>query len=118
MARCSSPLFLSVNKGRDEEGTEAECQSLTGMFAGETADPRGAVCEVAGGCRVVQTLQIVGGAEDRRDAGATICTVPSCVIPVPVVGSHTMVGTVGSEDGGIGISVSLTLEDQQEQDGN
>ena len=82
------------------------------MFAGETADPRGAVCEVAGGSGVVQTLQIVGGAEDRRDAGATICTVPSCVIPVPVV------GTVGSEDGGIGISVSLTLEDQQEQDGN
>ena len=87
---------------------------LTGMFARETADPRGAVCQVARGSGVVQTLQIVGRTEDRRHTAPTIGTVPgSLVPPVAVVGQagvgrHHVVDSVG---------LALTTPGQQQEGG-
>ena len=67
------------------------------MFARETADPRGAVGQVAGVGRVVETLQVVGGTEDRRDTAATITTVSGSLVAVAVVGEAVVrVDRVGS----------------------
>ena len=92
------------------------------MLARETADPRGAVGEVAGRGRVVQTLQIVRGAEDWRHTGPTIATVSSSIVTIPVVSSNHVVtsvrNSVRSEDGGLSLGLGPALRDQKEKERN
>lgn len=92
------------------------------MLARETADPWGTVGEVAGRGRVVQTLQIVRGAEDWRDTGPTIATVSSSIVTIPVVTANHVVtsvrNSVRSEDGGLSLGVSPALHDQEEKERN
>ena len=86
------------------------------MFAREAADPRGAVCQVARGSRVVQTLQIVGRTEDRGHTAPTIGTVPGRLVP-PVavvgqagVGRHYVVNSIS-------FGLAFTPPGQQQEGG-
>lgn len=65
---------------------------LTGRLLWGAADSRGAVGEVAGGCRVVEALQVVGGAVHGGHA----------VAPVGAVG-HLRVAM--AQDGGVGVGL-------------
>ena len=92
---------------------------LTGMFAREAADPRCAVGQVTGGGGVVQTLQIVGGTEDWGDTAATIGTVTSRLVAVPVVREAVVrVGRVSGYNVVDSLSLALTRPRQQEEGGH
>ena len=52
------------------------------MFPGQAADPGRAVRQVAGSRRVVEALQVVGGAEDGGHAAAAVGAVAGSLVAV------------------------------------
>ena len=53
----------------------AERELLTGRLLRRAAHARGSMGKIAGGCRVIEALQVVGGTVDRGHAVTSVCTV-------------------------------------------
>ena len=85
------------------------------MFAREAADPRGSVSQITGGGRVVQTLQVVGGAKHWGHTVTTISAVASSLV-TPVPGVEVAVVSQAVVDVS-SLGLGLTQYRQQQQGG-
>ena len=82
----------------------AERELLTGRLLRRAAHARGSMGKIAGGCRVIEALQVVGGTVDRGDAVASVGAVRHL--------SVTMVG----QDRRVRLCLSFGLDEGRRQE--